>query len=75
MECAVTAIFSIYDLKGESATINVVKAVVTTNEQLKSSMMLFSHGGVINPHVMGNQLSHFAPVMLKREVSDEETLD
>jgi hypothetical protein len=75
VECAVTVIFSCYDLKGASAKLNIVKAWVITNEQFKSSMMLFSHGGVINPHVMGNRLSHFAPVILKTDVSDEDTLD
>ena len=57
VECAVTAIFPCYDLKGASAKIYVVKAGVITNKQLKSSRMLFSHGDVISPHVMGNQLS------------------
>jgi hypothetical protein len=74
-ECAVTAIFPCYNLQGASAKIGVVKAGVITKEQLNSSMQLFSQGCVKSPHVMGDQLSHFAPVMLKLQISDEERLN
>jgi hypothetical protein len=58
-----------------NATIRVVKAGVITSEQSKSPMQLFSLGCVINSHVMGDQHPHFAPVMLKLQISDEEKLN
>ncbi len=44
-------------------------------EQIETPMMLFSHGGLINPHVMGSQLTHFAPVQIKAETGPEDSLN
>jgi hypothetical protein len=38
-------------------------------------MVLFSYGGLINPHVMGNQLSHFAPMQIKPETELQDVLN
>ncbi len=35
-------------------------------------MLLFSHGGLIDPHVLGPKLTHFAPVYVKPEVEAED---
>jgi hypothetical protein len=72
----VTAIFPCYNLQGASDKIKVGKAGVMTKDQSKSSMQLFSQGCVINPYVMSEQLlTHFTPVMLKQQISDEEKLN
>ena len=53
-----------------------VKAGVLTLDQLKSNMLVFSHGGsILNPHVMGRQLTHFAPVSVSDQICDEDVLN
>ena len=37
--------------------------------------MLFSHGGLINPYVLGPKLTHFAPIHIKTEVESEDLLN
>ena len=56
--CTVTAICPCYNRQDQSAMIEVGKSGDITNEQLKSPMLLFSHGGVTNPHVMGRYSLH-----------------
>ncbi len=67
--CAVTAIFPCYENCQHDNELAVVKAGVITIEQLKKPMVLFSHGGLIDPYVMGQQLTHFAPVTLSEKNS------
>jgi hypothetical protein len=45
--------------------IAIVKAGAISVEQLKISMVLFSHGALINPYIP-SQLTHFAPIILKK---------
>jgi len=71
--CAVTAIFPGYG-DCQCNDIAVVKAGVISVEQLKTSMILLSHGALINPHVLA-QLTHFAPVTLSTEIKDEDLLN
>ena len=73
--CAVTAIFPCYENCQHDNELAVVKAGVITIEQLEKPMVLFSHGGLINPYVMGRQLTHFAPVTLSNKIRDEDMLD
>lgn len=71
--CAVTAIFPCYEKCSNELTI--LKAGMITVEQIATPMMLFSHGGLINPHVIGKQLTHFAPVKIKTELCTEDLLN
>ena len=73
--CAVTAIFPCYENCQHDKEPAVVKAGVITIEQLKSPMILFSHGGLINPHVLGRQLTHFAPVTVADKIQNKDLLD
>jgi hypothetical protein len=51
-----------------------VKAGVLTLDQLKTNMLVFSHGSILNPHVMGRQLTHFAPVIVSDQICGEDVL-
>ncbi len=53
----------------------LVKAGALTLDQLKTPMLVFSHGGILNPHVMGQQLTHFAPVTVPDQISDKDMLN
>jgi hypothetical protein len=37
-------------------------------------MILFPNGALVNPHVLGRQLTHFAPVTVPGEVQEEDLL-
>jgi hypothetical protein len=67
--CAVTGIFSCYST-GENG-IAVLKAGKISEDQISRPMMLFSNGALINPNVIP-QLSHFAPVWIKKEIQTED---
>jgi hypothetical protein len=56
--CAVSAIFFCYG-DYQCNDIAIVKAGVISAKQLKTPMVLFSNGALINPH-LPNQLTHFA---------------
>jgi hypothetical protein len=72
--CAVTGLFPSFHT-GET-TITVLKAGQVSQEQLRSQMVLFSHGGLMNPHIMGRQLTHFSPVFQSSgEVRKEDLLN
>jgi hypothetical protein len=71
--CAVTAIFPGYG-DSQCNDIAIVNAGVISAEQLKTSMILLSHGALINPHVIA-QLTHFAPVTLSTEIRAEDLLN
>jgi hypothetical protein len=70
---AVTAIFPCYEHC--SNNLKFLKAGVITLEELATPLMLFSHGGLINPHVLGPKLTHFAPIYIKSEVEAEDRLN
>ncbi len=61
--CAVNVIFPGYG-DCHCNDIAVVKAEVISVEQLKTSMILLSHGVLMNPHVLA-QLTHFACCQMK----------
>jgi len=71
--CAVTAIFPGYG-DYQCNDIAIVKAGVISVEQLKTPMILFSHGALINPYIP-SQLTHFAPIILKKQIRDEDLLN
>jgi hypothetical protein len=71
--CAVTTIFPGYG-DCQCNDIAVVEAGVISVEQLKTSMILLSHGALINSHVIA-QLTHFAPVTLSTEIRAEDLLN
>ncbi len=54
---AVTAIFPCYKGCAKDTKLSILEAGVITMEQLKTSMILFSHGALVNPHVLGRQLT------------------
>ena len=73
--CCVTGIVPCYQ-QALTTNIAIVKAGQIRLDQLQSEMILFSHGAVFNPHVMGSQLTHFSPVFLQSEpIRDEDLLD
>ncbi len=54
----------------------MLKAGQVSQEQLWSQMVLFSHGGLMNPHIMARQLTRFSPVFQSsREVRKEALLN
>jgi hypothetical protein len=71
--CAVTAIFPGYG-DCQCNDIAVVKVGVISVEQIKTFMILLSHGALINPHVLA-QLTYFAPVTLSTEIRAEDLLN
>ncbi len=71
--CAVTAIFAGYG-DYQCNDIAIVKTGVISVEQLKTQMILFSHGALINPH-LPSQLTHFAPIILKKRIRDDDLLN
>ena len=38
-------------------------------------MLVISQGGILNPHVMGRQLTHFAPVTVSDQIGDKDVLN
>jgi len=72
---AVTAIFPCYKGCAKDTKLSILKAGVITMEQLKTPMILFSHGALVNPHVLGRQLTHFAPVTVPDEVQEKDLLN
>ena len=54
--CAVTAIFPCYERC--SNNLKFLKAGVITLEELATPLMLFLHGGLINPYVLGTLHEH-----------------
>ncbi len=73
--CAVTRLFPCYEECQPNTNLVFVKAGALTFDQLKTPMLVFSHGGKLNPHVMGRQLTHFAPVTVPDQISDEDMLN
>jgi hypothetical protein len=77
--CAVTGLFSCYEDCQPNTNLVFVKAGVLTLNQLKTNMLVFSHGGIepgiLNPHVMGRQLTHFAPATVSDQICDEDVLN
>jgi hypothetical protein len=71
--CVVTAIFPCYG-DYQCNDIAIVKAGVISVEQLKTPMVLFSHGALINPY-LPSQLTHFAPIILTKQIRDEDLLN
>jgi hypothetical protein len=65
--CAVTALFPGYG-DCQCNDIAIVKAGVISVEQLKTSMILLSHGALINPHVLAQlHILHQSHCPLKLE--------
>ncbi len=71
--CVVTAIFPGYG-DCQCNDFAVVDAGLISVEHLKTSVILLSHGALINPHVLA-QLTHFAAVMLSIEIRAEDLLN
>jgi hypothetical protein len=67
--CAVTGIFPCYSTGANGLA--VLKAGKISEDQISRPMMLFSNGALINPNVIP-QLSHFAPVWIKKEIQTED---
>ncbi len=61
--CAVTAIFPGYG-DDQCNDIAIVKAGAISVVQLKTPMVLFSHGALINPHLP----SQLTPIILKKQI-------
>ncbi len=38
-------------------------------------MLVLSHGGILSSHVMGQQLTHSAPIRMSDQIGDEDVLD
>ena len=38
-------------------------------------MLVLSHGGILSSHVMGQQLTHSAPIRVSDQIGDEDVLD
>ena len=72
---AVTAIYPCYKGCAKDTKLSILKAGVITMEQLKTSMILFSHGALVNPHVLGRQLTHVAPATVPDEVQEKDLLN
>ncbi len=69
---AVTGLFPCHEECQPYTNLVFVKSGALILDQLKTPMLVFSHGGIVNPHVMGRQMTHFAPVTVPDQISDED---
>jgi hypothetical protein len=72
---AVTAISPCYKGCAKDTKLSILKTGAITMEQLKTSVILFPNGALVNPHVLGRQLTHFAPVTVPDEVQEKDLLN
>jgi hypothetical protein len=63
---AVTGVFPNYQ-SGSNNELKYICAGYIALEQLQDPMILYAHGGLLNPHIIG-QLTHYAPIHQPRTI-------